>query len=103
MSDIVEDLEKEEYKAFVMRCRRAKVPVTKLKKYEKEVDEQTFEIRQKIKLLEYNLKYCFVGKRRRPCCGIYVQKDFDEWRKQIAQCRKMIDVIITRIKERYFP
>ena len=97
------DIEVKERKAFMERCRRAKVTYTKLKKYEKEVDERTKELKTEIKLLEWKLKNNQVGVRNkifgsRAC----KQKDIDRWRKQLDDKRKQLDLIITWIHEKYF-
>jgi hypothetical protein len=95
-------LEKIEHKAFVERCRRAKVPYTKLKKYEKEVDAQTKELKADIESLEWKLKHCHVGDKRKRYALIYLQKDFDQWRKQLNDKRNQLDLIITRLHDKYF-
>jgi len=98
-----QSLEKIEHKAFVERCRRSKVTYTKLKKYAKEVDDQTADIRTNIDDLERKLKYYKVGSRigifSRKVCK---QKDIDDWRKQLADKREQLDLIITRLHEKYF-
>ena len=96
-------LDKIEHRAFVERCRRAKVTYTKLKKYEKEVEENTSELKAQIKDLEWNLKNHQVGGRvgifgRKVC----KQKDFDKWREQLADKRRQLDNIINRIHDKYF-
>ena len=96
------DIEQKERKAFTDRCRRAKVPVTKLKKYEKEVDEQTKELKADIESLEWSLKHCRVGDKRKQYANIYLQKDFDKWRAQLADMRSQFDLIIARLHEKYF-
>ena len=95
-------LEKVEHKAFVERCRRAKVSYTKLKKYEKEVYAETAGIMQEVHLLERWLKHARIGKRRNRNEGIYVQSDFDKWRTQLADKRRQLDNIINRIHDKYF-
>ena len=96
------DIEQQERKAFTDRCRRAKVPVTKLKKYEKEVDEQTKELKADIESLEWRLKHCHVGVKRKQYANIYLQSDFDKWRIQLADKRRQLDNIINRIHHKYF-
>ena len=96
------DIEQQERKAFTDRCRLAKVPVTKLKKYEKEVDEQTKKLKADIESLEWRLKHCRVGDKRKQYANIYLQKDFDQWRKQLADMRSQFDMIIARLHEKYF-
>lgn len=96
------DIEQQERKAFTDRCRRAKVSVTKLKKYEKEVDEQTKELKAGIEILEWRLKHCRVGDKRKRYAYIYLQSDFDKWRKQLADMRSQFDLIIARLHEKYF-
>ena len=95
-------LEKVEHKAFVERCRRAKVTYTKLKKYEKDVYAETADIMQEIHLLERWLKHSRVGKRRNRNEGIYIQSDFDKWRIQLDDKRRQLDNIINRIHDKYF-
>lgn len=96
------DIEQQERKTFADRCRRAKVPVTKLKKYEKEVDEQTKELKADIESLEWRLKHCRVGDKRKQYANIYLQSDFDKWRIQLADKRRQFDLIIARLHEKYF-
>ena len=95
-------IEQQERKAFVDRCRRAKVSVTKLKKYEKEVDEQTKELKADIESLEWRLKYCRVGDKRKRYANICLQSDFDKWRTQLADKLRQLDNIINRIHDKYF-
>lgn len=96
------DIEQQERKAFTDRCRRANVSVTKLKKYEKEVDEQTKELKADIESLEWRLKHCRVGDKRKRYANIYLQSDFDKWRIQLADKRRQLDNIINRIHYKYF-
>ena len=96
------DIEQQERKAFTDRCRRAKVSVTKLKKYEKEVDEQTKELKADIESLEWRLKHCRVGDKRKRYANICLQSDFDKWRTQLADKRRQLDNIINRIHDKYF-
>jgi hypothetical protein len=96
------DIEQQERKAFTDRCRRAKVPVTKLKKYEKEVDEQTKELKADIESLEWRMNHCRVGVKRKQYANIYLQSDFDKWRTQLADKRRQLDNIINRIHDKYF-
>jgi len=96
-------LDKVEHRAFIERCRRANVTYTKLKKYEKEVEENTSELKAQIKDLEWNLKNHQVGGR----VGIFGRKvckqsDFDKWRTQLADKRRQLDNIINRIHDKYF-
>ena len=95
-------LEKVEHKAFVERCRRAKVSYTKLKNYEKEVDDETADIKQEIYFLERWLKHSRVGERRNRKEGVYLQSDFDKWRTKLADKRRQLDNIINRIYNKYF-
>ena len=97
-----QSLDKVEHMAFIERCRRAKVTYTKLKKYEKEVDAETADIKEEINALEWRLKHSRVGKRRNRNEGIYVQSDFDKWREQLADKRRQLDNIINRIHDKYF-
>jgi hypothetical protein len=96
------DIEQQERKAFADRCRRAKVPVTKLKKYENEVDEHTKELKADIESLEWRLKHCRVGVKRKQYANIYLQSDFDKWRTQLADKQRQLDNIINRIHYKYF-
>lgn len=96
------DIEQQERKTFADRCRRAKVSVTKLKKYEKEVDEQTKELKADIESLEWRLKHCRVGDKRKRYANIYLQSDFDKWRTQLADKQRQLDNIINRIHDKYF-
>jgi len=95
-------LDKVEHRAFVERCRRAKVSYTKLKKYEKEVYDETAAIKQGIDGLEWRLKNYRIGKRRNCDKGIYLQSDFDKWHAQLADKRRQLDNIINRIHDKYF-
>ena len=95
-------LEKVEHRAFVERCRRAKVSYTKLNKYEKEVDADTADIKKEIKVLELMLKHCRIGKKRKRYAHICLQSDFDKWRKQLVDKRRQLDNIINRIHDKYF-
>ena len=96
------DIEQQERKAFTDRCRRAKVSVTKLKKYEKEVDGQTKELKADIESIEWRLKHCRVGDKRKQYANIYLQSDFDKWRTQLADKQRQLDNIINRIHDKYF-
>ena len=98
--NVSDDLEVKEYKAFIERCRKAKVSVKKLKMCEKEIKEQTAELKSEIVSLEYKLTHyhvgqCWYGK-------IYRQSDFDKWRTQLADKRRQLDNIINRIHYKYF-
>ena len=95
-------LDKVEHRAFVERCRRAKVSYTKLKKYGKEVDTETADIKEEINALEWRLKYCRIGEKRKRYADIYLQSDFDKWRTQLADKRRQLDNIINRIQDKYF-
>lgn len=95
-------LDKVEHRAFVERCRRAKVTYTKLKKYEKEVDAETADIKEEINALEWKLEHCRIGKKRKRYANIYLQSDFDKWREQLADKRRQLDNIINRIHDKYF-
>jgi hypothetical protein len=98
-----QSLEKVEHKAFVERCRRAKVTYTKLKKYEKEVEAETSDLKVEIKDLECKLKNHQVGGRMgifgRKVCK---QKDFDKWNMQLSDKRRQLENIINRIHDKYF-
>lgn len=95
-------LEKVEHKAFVERCRRAKVSYTKLKKYEKEVDDETAAIKQEVDDLEWCLKHYRIGEKRNHIAFICLQSDFDKWRIKLADKRRQLDNIINRIYNKYF-
>lgn len=95
-------LDKIEHKAFVERCRRAKVTYTTLKKYEKEVDAETTDIKAEINNLEWKLKHCHVGEKRKRNYFTYLQSDFDKWRMQLADKRRQLDNIINRLHHKYF-
>ena len=95
-------LDKIEHKAFVERCRRAKVTYTTLKKYEKEVDAETTDIKAETNNLEWKLKQCHVGEKRKRNYFTYLQSDFDKWRMQLADKRKKLDNIINRLHHKYF-
>ena len=98
-----QSLEKVEHKAFVERCRRAKVTYTKLKKYEKEVEAETSDLKAEIKVLEWNLKNHQVGGHIR-IFGPKVckQKEFDKWKMQLSDKRRQLENIINRIHHKYF-
>ena len=95
-------LDKVEHRAFVERCRRAKVTYTKLKKYEKEVDAETADIKEEINALEWRLEHCRIGKKRKRYANIYLQSDFDKWRTQLADKQRQLDNIINRIHDKHF-
>jgi hypothetical protein len=97
-----QSLDKVEHRAFIERCRRAKVSYTKLKKYEKEVDAETADIKEEINALEWRLKHCRIGEKRKRYANIYLQSDFDKWRTQLADKRRQLDNIINRIHDKYF-
>jgi len=97
-----QSLDDVEHRAFIERCRRAKVSYTKLKKYGKEVDAETADIKKEIKALEWRLKYCEIGEKRKRNAYIYLQSDFDKWRTQLADKRRKLDNIINRIHDKYF-
>ena len=98
----VQPLDKVEHRAFVERCRRAKVSYTKLKKYGKEVDIETADIREEVNRLEWKLKHCRIGDKRNRNADIYLQSDFDKLREQLADKRRQLDNIINRIHDKYF-
>lgn len=97
------DIEQQERKAFTDRCRRAKVSYTKLKKYEREVEAETSDLKAEIKVLEWNLKNHQVGGRVR-IFGLKVckQKEFDKWKMQLSDKRRQLENIINRIHHKYF-
>ena len=97
-----QSLDNVEHMAFIERCRRAKVSYTKLKKYGKEVDAETVDIKEEINALEWRLKHCRIGEKRKRYANIYLQSDFDKWHIQLADKRRQLDNIINRIHDKYF-
>ena len=97
-----QSLDKVEHMAFIERCRRSKMSYTKLKKYGKEVDAETAYIKEEINALEWRLKHCRIGEKRKRYANICLQSDFDKWRIQLADKRRQLDNIINRIHDKYF-
>ncbi len=95
-------MEQQERKAFVARCRKARVSVGKLEQYEKEVLAATETIRNDIRRLESDLNAHYVGRyhgRNRPVN----EKTRKRWQSELGDKRREMELIINRIRERYFP